>query len=42
MLECVLGELGEAKVGNFGLAIMKEDIGNFEISMYDIFLSKII
>ena len=42
MLKFLLGEFCEAKVGNFGFAIMKEDIGNFEISMYDIFLSKII
>ena len=37
----VLGELGKAEVSYLGMTIMHENVGDFQISVYDVLLSEV-
>ena len=37
----VLGEFGKAEIGYLGLSVIDEDIGDFEVTVDDVFLGQI-
>jgi hypothetical protein len=42
VLKAILGELSEPKVGYFGLGVVHEDVGNFEVPVDDILLREVL
>lgn len=42
MEDRILGELGEAEVGNFGLGVVHEDVSYFEVPVDDVLLCQVL
>ena len=37
----VLGKFGEPEIGNFGLGVVDEDVGDFEVAVDDVFFGQV-